>query len=140
MLGIADENSENWPQLLVHEAGRRWIDGVRNRLARLPVRVRHSAVARDSLEIARHERRCMVLAELGLRPLDTLELLAGIDRLGRELTVIVVARSDQADLEIPARELGAAVFLTEPLTVAELVDLVEPIVRSQFGWERKTSS
>lgn len=140
MQGFAEANSENWPQILVHEAGRRWIEGVRSRLARLPVRVRHSAVARDTLEIARHERRCIVLAELGRRPLDTLDLLEQIDRLGRELMVIVVARSDQANLEIPAREMGAAVFLTEPLTVAELADLVEPIARVQFGWGKKTSS
>ena len=139
MFGIADEDSEAWPNLVVHEAGRRWIEGVRSHLARLPVRVRHSAVARDTLEIVRQERRCIVLAELGRRPLDTLELLEQIDRLGRELLVIVVARSDQANLEIPARELGEAAFVTEPLTVAELTGLVEPIARVQFGWEKKTS-
>jgi DNA-binding response OmpR family regulator len=139
MLGIADDNSENGPQLVVHEAGRRWIEGLRSRLARLPVRVRHSAIARDTLEIARQELRCIVLAELGRRPLDTLDLLQQIDRLGRELAVIVLGRSDQADLEISARELGAAAFLTEPLTAAELASFVEPIVRSQFGWDKTTS-
>jgi DNA-binding NtrC family response regulator len=139
MQGFVEDNSESWPQILVHEAGRRWIEGVRSRLARLPVRVRHSAVARDTLEIARHERRCTVLAELGRRPLDTLDLLEQIDGLGRELIVIVVARSDQASLEIPARELGATAFLTEPMTVAELAGFVEPIARVQFGWDKKTS-
>ena len=140
MLGIAEENSENWPQLVVHEAGRRWIDGLRSRLARLPVRVRHSASARDALEIVRREQRCIVLLELGRRPLDTLDLLEQIGGLPHELTVIVLARSDQADLEIPTRELGAAAFFTEPLTVAELASLVEPIARLQFGWDKKSSS
>ena len=93
MLGIAEENSENWPHLVVHEAGRRWIEGVRSRMSRLPVRVRHSAVARDTLEIALQERRCIVLAELGRRPLDILDLLEQIYGLGRELTVIVEAHA-----------------------------------------------
>jgi len=140
MQGFAEENAENWPQLLVHEAGRRWIEGVRSRLARLPVRVHHSAVARETLGIAQHERRCIVLAELGRRPLDTLDLLEQIDRMGRELSVIVVARANQADLEIPARELGAAAFLTEPMTVADLAGLVELIARVQFGWDKRTST
>jgi DNA-binding NtrC family response regulator len=138
MYGIAEANSETWPQLVVHEAGRRWIDGMRSRLAGLPMQVRHSASARDTLAIASQAQRCVVLAELGRHPIETLDLLEQLDGLGRGLTVIVVARSDQSELEIPSRELGAAAFLTEPMTVTELANAVEPVARVQFGWEKRS--
>jgi len=135
-LRFEENSSTTWPQLVVFEEGRRWVDTVRARLAGLPLRVRHSVAALDALQLLRSERSSVVLAELGLRPIDVLRLIEELGQQSAGHTVLVVARSNHAELELPARELGAGAFLVEPLAAMQVAGFVETVLRRKWRLER----
>jgi DNA-binding response OmpR family regulator len=104
--------------LVVHESGRRWVDVLRSAFAGAArIETRHSVHADDTLASLRGRRFATLLLELGQPPLESLELLQRVHELACDTAPIVVARSDQEDLELFAREFGARAFLREPLTL-----------------------
>jgi DNA-binding response OmpR family regulator len=118
--------------LAVHESGRRWADILRGGVLGSQIQVRHSVGVRDTLAVVRAESRCTLVLELGRQPLQSLALLEQVAAMGNDYVVIVVARSDQGDFELPARELGATAFIREPLSGAEVASIVRSIVRRQL--------
>jgi FixJ family two-component response regulator len=139
MASFADDTDLEHP-LIIHELGRRWIDALRSHTMRLRIQVRHSAGVQDTLRIARAARRGTLVVELGQDPLASLDLLERVAGLSLEIATLVVARSDQDYLEVPAREMGAIAFLKEPLTGSELARIVSSIVRLQLNWCARTGS
>jgi DNA-binding response OmpR family regulator len=132
MIGFAGESAEPRHVVLVHEAGRRWIDALRGHADGMPIQVRHSTSVQDSLGIARSEPLSAMVVELGQRPLESLQLLETIGCYHSSVVLIVLASSKQRDLALPARELGATAVLHEPLTGTEMACTVVSILRSLF--------
>jgi DNA-binding NarL/FixJ family response regulator len=132
MIGWDADSADRQHLLIVHETGRRWIDMLRGSSIETACSVRHCASIQDTLASAWAAPCSTLLIELGRRSAESLDLLEQLSGLAKELTAIVLARSDQAGLELAARELGASVFLREPLTGTELARTVGSVVRLQL--------
>jgi DNA-binding response OmpR family regulator len=116
-------------RVIVHESGRRWVEHVRARLHGRAVRVLHTATDADCLKQTAGEGAAVLIAELGARPVTTLELIDRAVGQNSDLAVVAVAAADQSSLDLAAREMGAMEFVVEPIAPRELADLVERIVR-----------
>jgi DNA-binding response OmpR family regulator len=81
-----------------------------------------------------------LVIELGKQPLNSLDIVERVRSFSQGTAIIVVARSDQGYLEMPARELGAIAFVREPLTGSELARTVRSILGLQLKWAEKTGS
>jgi DNA-binding NtrC family response regulator len=138
MFHLESDSYEPPHPLILHEMGRRWFDALRGHATRSRVQIRHSAGIHDTLAVVCSERRSTLLIELGRQALESLDLLERVSGFSNEVVSIVVASSDQADLEVPARELGASAFLREPLTGTELARTVTSIVQLQLKWANET--
>jgi DNA-binding response OmpR family regulator len=134
MIESEHNNDDAQHVLVVHEpAGRRWFDALRGLAAQFQSRIRHTVAIADTLSSVRAEKRCTILIDIGRNPLESLDVLEQACRLGPDVVAIVVAQSDQADLELCSRELGACAYLVEPLTGPELAEVVGSIMRLQLA-------
>ncbi len=124
------------PRLVIHESGRRWADQMRPRMAALPLRVRHSTARADCLELVRGQRGSLVFIELGADPVAMLELIDAVRGHDPDADVVVVAEPSQASLELQARELGAAVFLVQPIAPSVVARAIEQLLRARTARRR----
>jgi DNA-binding response OmpR family regulator len=125
------ERTEDLHPVVVYELGRRWVDSLGNGALGPEMLLRHTASVPATLEALRAEPFSTLIVELGPAPLEAIELLAQIERLPNRVVPIAVARSDQSDFGIAARELGAVMVLYEPITGAELARAVRCIIQLQ---------
>ncbi|MBI3462073.1 MAG: hypothetical protein HY000_03300 [Planctomycetes bacterium] len=122
------------PGVVVHERIARWGPRLRQRFARLPIRVRQTNTPASCREALRQAPGSAVVVELSERGAEsTLELLGQIRQADAAALAIVVAGGG---LEFPewtarerwmewiARELGAAHFALEPVPVDHLTQIV----------------
>ena len=123
---------EQFPvRVIVHEAGRRWVDFVRDALRNHAIRVHHTATSSVCLRLIEQGGPVVIVAELGSDALATMELIASLATKGSvaAMVIVIIASRTQAEFELPLRELGAISFLVEPIAPREVADLVSSIAR-----------
>lgn len=109
----------------------------RNRLPELQrhfdspdVRLRGCVSPADVLQSVEEGARLVVLV-LEEAEAACLELLRRLAELPAPVRVVVVSSRENADLEWPLRELGAAAFLPEDITGDELADVCRRLMRGR---------
>jgi hypothetical protein len=118
------------PALIVFEKAPRWESELKRRFAASEVLVRPCRDVPDALALCRQARGSVVVAELCDRPADVLRLLESLWRKRVEAAPVVIAPTELADLEWPARESGAAAFVTDRVGGAALSDICRRLLRS----------
>ena len=69
----------------------------------------------------------VALTDVRMPGLDGLSLLARAREARPNLTVVIITGHGDPDMEKEARRLGAAAFLTKPVSLRKLVDLLDQI-------------
>jgi DNA-binding NarL/FixJ family response regulator len=105
------------------EKAPRWESELKRRLAGREMLVRPCRSPSDVIALCRQSPGSAVVIDFTGGADDGLRLLEALDRQARNISAIVIAARDQADLEWPARELGAAAFVNETIGGAALAAL-----------------
>jgi len=71
----------------------------------------------------------VALLDVRMPGLDGLSLLARARELRPDLPVVIITGHGDPDMEKEARRLGAAAFLTKPVSLRKLGDLLDQITR-----------
>ena len=103
------------PAVLVLERSPRWESELKRRLSGPHVRVRPCRSAADVLRLCRQMPGSMVVVDFAAGPAEGLRLLEAVDCLRLEIAPVVIAPRTLAELEWPARELGAADFVADTI-------------------------
>jgi ActR/RegA family two-component response regulator len=121
------------PAVLVLEKTPRWESELKRRIAGPDLLVRPCRSAADVLNLCQQVPGSVVVIDFTAGAADGLRLLERLDRQRRHALRIVVATTAQLDLEWPARELGAAAFVTDTIGGAALARLCLRLLTSGAG-------
>ncbi|MGE5192089.1 MAG: hypothetical protein ACM3U2_06260 [Deltaproteobacteria bacterium] len=111
------------PAVLVLERSPRWESELKRRISGPQLLVRPCRSAADVLRLCRQMPSSVVVIDLAAGPADGLRLLEALDRLCAGIVTLVIATRALAELEWPARELGAADFVADTIGGAALARL-----------------
>ena len=116
------------PAIVVYERTGRWGSRLRRTLAGLVIGIRETRTPARCLEALRSSPGSVVLVELDGRVPESwsrdLELLDQVRQADSSSLILVVADRRAGPLEGMARELGAAHFAVEPVSVESLVAMI----------------
>ena len=106
-------------EIAVIEPQRRWVSELRRQFAAESVRIRHCADGSSAVNLLRDGHPRILVCVL-YDPARCLALLEKLQRRELPVSTIVISSPDLSELELPIRELGATMFLIEPLDGHEL--------------------
>jgi DNA-binding NtrC family response regulator len=118
------------PAILVLEKTPRWESALKRRIAGPNLLVRPCRSTADILTLCRQVPGSIVVIDFSAGAADGLRLLETLDRRRLHALPIVVASTAQPDLEWPARELGAAAFITDTIGGGALAALCRRMLAS----------
>ena len=101
------------PAVIVFEKSPRWEAELKRRLAGGALRVRPCRSSADALELCRQAPGSAIVLDLAAGTADVLQLLEVLLRQRLPVWPIVVGPEETAELEWPARELGAIAFVSD---------------------------
>lgn len=101
------------PAVIVFEKSPRWEAELKRRLADDTLRVRPCRSSADALELCRQAPGSAIVLDLAAGAADVLQLLEALLRQRLPARPIVVSPAETAELEWPARELGAIAYVTD---------------------------
>ena len=78
----------------------------------------------DALLAIKRDRPDIVLLELEMKDMDGIEVLRRIRKIKRNIKVIVVTSIDDIEIMNEAKRLGIISYLTKPIVLSELMDIV----------------
>jgi DNA-binding NtrC family response regulator len=116
------------PAMLVLERSPRWESELKRRLAGLRLLVRPCRSAADVVGLCRQIPGSVVVIDFSAGPADGLRLLESLHCLRKGVVPVVIAARALAELEWPARELGAVAFLADTTGGAALARLCRRFV------------
>lgn len=79
---------------------------------------------REALEIAANEKPEIALLEMSVEGMGGLPVLKRIREISPDTKVIVVTDIDDMEIMDEARKLGAVAYLTKPVLLSQLLDIV----------------
>ncbi|HYO62127.1 MAG TPA: response regulator [Pyrinomonadaceae bacterium] len=100
--------------------------------------VLEAANGREAVELARRERPSLILMDLNLPVLDGFAATLRIREQEplREVPVVAVTAHDSAESRAAARAVGCNDYLSKPVTLDQLLSLVERHLRAEAGGRR----
>lgn len=78
----------------------------------------------EALEIIKKDSPHIVLLELEMKDLDGLEVLRHIRKIRQNTKIIIISSVDDIAIMNEARRLGVVAYLTKPVLLSELMDIV----------------
>jgi ActR/RegA family two-component response regulator len=111
------------PALFVLEKSPRWESELKRRMAGRQLLVRPCRSTSDVIALCRQSPGSAVVIDVTGGAADGLRLVEALDRRARNVSAIVIAAREQAELEWPARELGAKAFVSDTIGGAALATL-----------------
>ena len=78
----------------------------------------------EAFQIIKRDRPHIILLEMGLKDTDGIEVLKYIRKIDRNAKVIVVTHVNDMEIIDEAIRLGAIAYLTKPILLSELMDIV----------------
>ena len=111
------------PEIVVHEKRPRWAPELQRQFVGEEVRVRGCRSLADAVPRAADAAPRVVVLDLEAAPAETLHFLGHWGPKARRWPVVVIGSTRTADLEWPARELGALAFLPEEVSGEDLARL-----------------
>ena len=85
----------------------------------------------QGLACLEREEFALILLDLKMPVMDGYGFLADLRRQGKGTPVVVITAFSNVRTAVEAMKLGATEFLTKPVDPAELLDLVETLLRSR---------
>ena len=79
---------------------------------------------KEAIEIVKREKPRIVLLDIHMRGMDGIETLKEIKAIDKDIAVIMVTGDKDEDVVKKARELGAADYITKPLSLEYLDKVV----------------
>ena len=111
------------PAVFVFEKSPRWEAELKRRLGERSVRVRPCRSAADLLTFCRDAPGSVAVLDLEAGPAEVLQLLAALLALRSSVRPVVIGSAETAELEWPARELGAIDYVTDRIGGAALAQI-----------------
>ena len=108
------------PTLVIYERRPRWVPELQRQFLGQDIRVRAASTLRDWEQLLLQSPQAVGLIELDAAPSQCLECLSRLMTRHPGPTVIVITSAELRELEWPIRELGATLFLEEPLSGEEM--------------------
>ncbi len=96
--------------------------------------------ASEALLIAKRDRPDIVLLDIRMKDRDGMEILKEIRTMNSDAKVVMVTCVDDAETAKKAKALGAADYVTKPLVLSDLMDVVLRNLgkrRSFFSFRRR---
>ncbi len=121
------------PAVLILERSPQWESELKRRLSGPRLLVRPCRSAADVLHLCRKIPGGVVVIDFAAGPADGLQLLEALARLRSGIMAIVIAPRSLAELEWPARELGAVEFIADAIGGAALARLCRRFVGDAAG-------
>ena len=78
----------------------------------------------DALLIIERDFPDIVLLELKMPDIDGIEMIKRVKKLNQDTKMIVVTDIDDVEIMSQARRLGVLSYLTKPIVLSELIDIV----------------
>lgn len=95
---------------------------------------------RDALQIIKRGRPDIILLEMEMKSPGGIEILKYIRNINQDIKVIVVTRVNEMEIMDEAIKLGVIAYLTKPILLNELMDIVLRNLGRQrrfFEWKNK---
>jgi DNA-binding NtrC family response regulator len=128
------------PAVLVLEKTPRWESELKRRIVGPNRLVRPCRSTADILVLCRQVPGSVVVIDFAAGAADGLRLLEALDRRRLGALPVVVAAAAERELEWPARELGAAAFVTDTIGGAALAALCQRMLASRVRENLKSAS
>jgi DNA-binding NtrC family response regulator len=120
------------PAIFVFEKFPRWDAELKRRLANHQVLVRPCRSAQDLIALCRQAPGSVAVIDLATGIVDGLQLIEALAGLRLGICPVVIGSHETEELEWPARELGAAGFVTDRIGGDALADICRRMV-GPFG-------
>jgi DNA-binding NarL/FixJ family response regulator len=111
------------PAIFVFEKSPRWDAELKRRLANHQVLVRPCRSAQDLLALCRQAPGSVAVIDFAAGIAEGLRLVESLAGLALAIAPVVIGSRETEDLEWPARELGAAGFVTDRIGGDALADI-----------------
>jgi len=118
-------------KVLVIDDDRTILRLVENALSDTPVDVLTADNADDGVTLLKEDRPDVLLLDIMLQETNGIELAKKIRKFDAKLPVIFVTASEDSSVAIEAMKLGAYEYLTKPLAVQQIQDIVERAVETR---------
>jgi ActR/RegA family two-component response regulator len=125
------------PAVLVFEKAPRWEAELKRRLSGRDLLVRPCRSAGDVVALCRVMPGSVVVNDFAAGAAEGLRLLEALLRQRLRAFVVVVASSELGELEWPARELGAAQFVSDTIGGEALAQNCRRMLAPDTGWPEK---
>ena len=117
------------PRLLVVDDEKDVCDFVKNFLEERGYDVVTAASGDEALAIAKKEKFALVLLDIKMQGMDGLAALKHLREIDRNQKVVMVTALEDRDKMDEAARMGAADYITKPLVLDHLENVVEKMLR-----------
>ncbi|MBS0261239.1 MAG: hypothetical protein JSS02_04725 [Planctomycetes bacterium] len=128
------------PALIVYEKSPRWESELKRRFGVHDILIRPCRSAADVLALCRQAPGSVIVADFDVGPADVLRLLESLVRRRARVYPVVIGSAETAELEWPARDLGAVAFLPNRLPGERLAQVCRRILGTPRRSEGMTVS
>lgn len=118
------------PKLLVVDDEKDVCDFVKNFLEERGYEVMTASNGDEALTIAKKEHPALVLLDIKMQGMDGLAALKHLREIDRNQKVVMVTALEDRDKMDEARRLGACEYITKPLILDHLEDVVEKLLHT----------